>query len=372
MVIVNPSSVNNLVALKNSGAPVTLTSHPGNASLYKMSLWKCGIPEHLWDITCCKADANNWPMHRLVGGNAELLVSPEVHAKVISQTTPENRFVTSYQFTEAGERLGRFHVKAMQKCFPGAISSTSRLLLTEKEKVFDMFDYLARTRKEEVFSRSITSDGILRKTLTGEVPVGSVANSFIEVLEELDNLLFSDTPTTTKGGICYDGVIVQLSCMLVQYWQTGRIDRYDISGPDMIHYSTKPEYQKAMTEMLNHLKKWNASLIPDNIIVQMFPGTLARVGHISGHFSEEVMSRKIHMLLHGNSMDRAQKEAFWNSSKSDEKLWPMKIRPNIDHYFSQHDLLETKGVFEVAEFWRNIPFSNLQETIQRANGLLRL
>src|SRR3989344_7332469 len=129
MIKINPESISDLVALKDAGAPVTLTSHPGNASLYKLVLWSCGIPEHFWDVTCCKADANNWPMHRLVDGNAELLLTEEMYRKIMAETNSNRRYVVAYQITASGGRLGRVHVQACEACFPGALSSCSRLLL---------------------------------------------------------------------------------------------------------------------------------------------------------------------------------------------------------------------------------------------------
>lgn len=372
MIKINPASVNDLVALHQAGVPVTMTSHPGNASLYKLSLWSCGIPEHLWDVTCCKADANNWPVHRLVDGKAELLVTDELHQKILRETTSDNRFVTAYQFARDGSRLARIHVKAMQQRFPGAVSSTSRLLRSESKNIWEVFDYLARTRGHEVFARYITPDGVVRPISESGIRVHQMADSFMELLCELDKLLFSDEGIVTKGGACYDGAMVPLSCMLVQYWQTGRVDRYDISGPDMIHYATRPEHQARLSEMLGHLHRWNPRLIPKNILVHMFPGTEARVGYVRGHVSEEIMKRKAYILEHSKSLDRVRKELIWKDAKEDESKWPVQIKPSIDPYFSQHDLSSLGGEFVVDEVWREMPIAGMRDVLVRANNLLRL
>lgn len=373
MIRINPSSINDLVALKNAGIPVTLTSHPGNASLYKLVFWACGIPEHLWDVTCCKADANNWPMHQLRQGEAELLISEVLHKEIIEKTTSENRFVTAYQFTQDGSRLGRHHVRAMQACSPpNIISSCSRLLLSHKETVLDMFDFLARTKKEEVFERFITPEGILRPFSASGIKTATIAESFMGVLEELDHLLFSDEPIRTKGGACYSGIMVPLSTMLAQFWETGRIDRYDISGPDMIHYATRPEHQAKLAEMLQHLRKWNPKLIPPNILVQMFPGTVARVGYVQNHPSEKVLKRKIYALEHFGSLDKERKKSLWEQAKGDGQIWPTQIRPNADKYFSQHDLFCLGEKLMIDDFWRSLPISTIKESLTRADGLLRI
>lgn len=371
MICINPSTINDLLALKESGAPVTLTSHPGNASLYKLSLWHCGIPEHLWDVTCCKADANNWPMHRLTDGKAELLLDETLYERICRQTSPGHRFVTAYQKTKDGERLGRVHVRAMEQCFPHAISSCSRLLRSEAGRVEEMFAFLAETCPERVFTRYITPDGRLVPIRESGLARHELATSFMRVLKELDHLLFSDESKETVGGACYDGAMVSLSDMLVQYWQSGRIDRYDISGPDMINYATRPEHQASLSQMLDHLRTWDARLVPKHFAMRMFPGTGARVGHITGHVSEAVLARK-RAALQNQNPDKDAKRRMWEAAREDVRLWPSQIRPNMDYYFSQHDLLAQGGTFSVHDYWKDIPLEDMQAAFIRADSLLRI
>ncbi len=372
MIKVNPSTINDLLQLKEAGVPVTLTSHPGNASLYKLSLWQCGIPEHFWDVTCCVADANNWPMFRLQNGKAELLVSEDVYQRIKTQTNSNWRFVTAYQTTKDGERLGRVHVRECERLFPKVISSCSRLMLSEAEKIREVFSYLAETRPEIVFSRFITPEGILLPIKQSGLRNSELADSFIRVLRELDHLLFNDKPITTEGGACYDGVMVPLSTMLVQYWRSGRIDRYDISGPDMIHYATRPEHQENLSEMLRFLHKWNPRLIPATIMIRMFPGTVARVGHIPGHVSESVMSRKIHALRYQGQLPSDHKKRVWEAAKDDERHWPIQIKASQVPYFSQYDLVANGGQIKVDDFWKEVPLEGMWDKLARANGLLKL
>lgn len=369
---VTTESINDLIALRDAGVPVTLTSHPGNASLYKLVLWSCGIPEHLWDVTCCKADANNWPMHRLVGGEAELLIDEALYLRVMRETHSENRFITAYQTTRSGMRLGRAHVRAAELCFPGSISSCSRLLLQEEKRLSEMFDYLARTKREEAFPRCITADGMLRPMAGNGIRTQDMASSFISLLRELDQLIFSDDPVVTKGGACYGGVMVPLATMLVQYWQTGQTARYDISGPDMINYATSKKHRDEVTAMLAHLRKWSTALVPETIEQRILPGTTARVGHLKDHPSEEAMGRKVLMMQNGSKMSRQEKELVWAAAKDDERVWPLRIRPHIDKYFSQHDLLAMGKEFVVDEVWKGIPFSEMQKALSWTNNLLRL
>jgi hypothetical protein len=371
MVLINPQSITHLNALLARGVPVTMTSHPGNASLYKLVLWSCGMKEHLWDVTCAKADANNWPMYRLVDGAAELLVSDELHERIVTTTTPEHRFVTAYQHTKNGERLGRVHVRAMQELFHSTISTCSRLLLAHQQKVGEMFSYLAETR-DDVFTRYIQPDGVMMPVHQSTLCRYDYTSSFMGVLKELTHLLLSDTPLETKGGACYEGVMVPLATMLAQYWETGEVIRCDISGPDMIHYATRPGHQDQMGAMLAHLRKWDTRYVPKHFVTHMFPGTGARVGYIPGHVSETIMGRKIEVLTNGHLHSKDARRALWEMAKQDEELWPIAINQRERPYFSQHDLVRHGGQIVTHDFWKGVPLSEMKARLTEANALLHI
>ncbi len=369
--IINPGSINDLLTLMHQGVPVTMTSHPGNASLYKLSLWTAGIPEHLWDVTCVKADANNWPLHELKDGKRTLLVSEAFYERVLRETSPEKRFVTAYQRTNTGDRLGRHHVRAMQHLFPGQVKTCSHLLLQERTRVAEMFAYLAETR-DDVFTRYVDEEGVMRPIQISTLRRPDYATTFMRLLVELDLLLNHDAPVLASGGACYDGVMVPLAGMLVQYWQTGEVVRCDVSGPDMIHYATRPQHVAAMHEMLNHLRKWSTTLVPKRFHVHMFPGTLARVGHIPGHVSEKVMKRKLLVLRNGNGLEKEEKRSLWEEARHDNGHWPTWIDAKKDEYFSQYDLAAQGGKLIVDDHWKSIPIPELKYQLDQANALLRV
>ncbi len=366
-------SINDLCELGKSNIPVTMTSHPGNASLYKLSLWSCGISEYLWDITCSKADKNNWPKHILAKGEAIPLLSDYLIKNIDENTSQENRYVTAYLRSDLPEynygSCGRIHVRAMQENFPSVISSSSRLLLEEKEKLLEVFAYLADTWPEKTFPRFITENGVLVKREAHHVRACDLAESCMNVFSELDHLLFSDLPLTTKGGACYGGAIVPLALMLVQYWKTGETHRYDISGPDMIHYATRKDHQEELSLLLDHLQKWDSRYVPKNITVHMPLGTVARVGYLQGHHSENIMKRKL-LVTTDNNLDSEKKKMLRLEAAQDESLWPFQINPSLDKYFSQHDLSLFGKNIVVDEFWRDVPLGDIFEMLSRANNKL--
>ena len=106
VVVRNDITINDLLRAHTAGIPVTMTSHPGNASLYKLALWSVGIPEMLWDITTVKADANNQPAFRLISGKKELLLSEGKYEEIMVRECAERRYVTAYQKTKMGAYLG--------------------------------------------------------------------------------------------------------------------------------------------------------------------------------------------------------------------------------------------------------------------------
>lgn len=367
-------SINDLVELSNNGIPVAMTSHPGNASLYKLTLWSSGIQERLWDVTCAKADKNNWPRHVLSLGRAIPLLSDDRMKEVEENTSAHHRYVTAYLKTVTGQAsdlsCGRVHVRAMEKLFPSVISSYTKLLLEHKEQVLEVFAYLAETRCQEVFTRQISPEGVMTPWQDVTTRPEDVARSCMNVLEELDKLLFSDEVFVPKGGICYGGVLVPLIHMLSDYWRTGETHRYDISGPDMIHYSTRKEHQVALTKLLSHLRGLSQSVIPKNLTVHMPLGTVARVGHVAGHASEAVMRRRMVALRDSCTLDSVAKRNLKEAAMSDESLWPSQISPAATPYFSQHDLLTLGQTISVDEFWKEMPLGDMTEAFSRAKNLL--
>ncbi len=371
MVLINPQCINDLISLHRLGIPVTLTSHPGNASLYKLSLWACGIPEHLWDITCAKADANNWPTHRLKDGAAELLLTEVQYQTIMEETSRERRYVTAYQKTQCGDRLGRVHTRPMQWLFPGVVSTQSHLLLKERARLYELSEYLAETRID-VFTRYISENGVMVPVAESGISRSKFASSFLSVLEELDHLLLRDEPLETRGGVCYEGVFVQLSGMLAHYWQTGEIVRCDISGPDMIHYTSGKAYRERLGALVEHIRRWKPELVPKQFLVHMFPGTVARVGYVCGHTSEEIMNRRTFIAKEGSRLTKEARRNLRDGAVHDETLWPSTIDPKARPYFSQHDLAALGKTLSVDPFWKDVPFLEMKEHLKQAQSFLRL
>ena len=311
-------------------------------------------------------------MFRLQGGEASLLVTEDLYQRITRETNTNNRFLTAYQFASDGQRLGRVHVRAMQSCSPGAISSCSQLLLSERVRIHELFAYLAETCPEKVFTRFVTPEGVMVPIEESGLHPQDYADSFMNVLGELEHLLFSDAAIETRGGACYQGMMGPIATMLAQFWKTDRCDRYDISGPDMIRYATPPCYQESLAQMLRHIRCWKPELVPRHIAGHMFDGTVARFGYIPGHISEQVLSRKVQALTSHQQHTNEEKRAAVAAATHDGKLWPNRINPELDPYFSQHDLAALGSHIVVDEYWKTVPFSEMHATLARANGLLRI
>lgn len=317
-------TISHLLRLKDAGVPVALTSHPGNASLYKLTLWSAGIPERLWDITCAVADANNWPCHMLHDGKALPLLSPKKMYEVKEKTNATYRYVTAYLASDLleheGKSCGRVHVKAMQECFPSVVSPYTNALLAHQEKTLEMFEYLAATMREVSFPCTITCEGIKVPFVENGKSPPRLAEEFLRMLGELKALLAGDMPKVLHGGPCYEGAMVPLVHMLTDYWQTGETVRFDISGPDMIHYAQKVSHAEKLSMLLAHLRKWKPSLVPKNITIHMSLGTVARVGYVRGHVSEEIMRRKLMLVRDGDTLTSEQKKSLRVDGGADESL----------------------------------------------------
>ncbi len=379
-------TLNDLVWLHQYGFPVTTTSHPGNASLYKLSLWSCGIPETLWDITCVIKDRNNQPAHLLCDGTATLLTDTESQEQYQALVKDGAQQITAYTRLPSMGFLGRAHVKPMMQCFPAVINTQSALMNTEWERLHQIFAYLAETIPDEIFTRYIFPDGTAVKlhpnkdnTIFTASKKGSVvclrrmdlAESFRYVLSELEMLLHTDYTGLLVGGACYQGsAIAQLSVVLVQYWKTGSLVRYDISGPDMIHYATSAAYQEKLNKLMRHIAKQFPELVPKSMLIRMPVGTFARVGYLKDHVSKEILENRIEILSQG--IQNESKKMLRDKLKENHHLWPLCVEQGSDAYFSQHDLVSQGGKIVVPEYFRTMPFGKIESELGRLKNILRV
>ena len=379
-------SINDLVWLREKGVPVTMTSHPGNASLYKLSLWSAGVPEMLWDITCVIADMNNQPAQMLKGGSATTLVSNERHAAYRENAKNGIRQITAYTRTEDGRYLGRVHTSAMVSLFPEAITTQSALLNRYEKELHPVCEYLADTIPERMFQRYIFPCGAtvalspdknsrtftaIAGDMSAHIARGDLAASFANVLSELETLLTKDCVGALSGGACYQGsAYAHALATLAQYWKTGECLEYDISGPDMIHYAMSEEYRATLSGILEHIRMQFPALVPKHTVIRMVPGTVARVGCVKGHISEEITEERLALLSQQTSGE--EKKALRERAREKHGLWPITIRPAEDSYFSQHDLTDMDSSMFVPERFRKMSFADMETELVRLKNILRV
>lgn len=379
-------SIDDLVWLREKGMPVSMTSHPGNASLYKLSLWSAGIPEMLWDITCVIADTNNQPAHMLKGGGATPLISNERRAMYRENAKNGTRQITAYTRMEDGRYLGRVHTSAMMRLFPETITTQSALLNRYTKELRPVCEYLADTIPERMFQRYIFPCGATvalfpdknRRTFTANagdmsmhIARGDIATSFANVLSELETLLTRDCVGALSGGACYRGsAYAHALATLAHYWKTGECLEYDISGPDMIHYAMSEEYRATLSGILEHVRLQFPALVPKHTVIRMVPGTAARVGCVKGHISEEIMEERLALL--SQQTNGEEKKMLREHARERHTLWPIQIHPAEDPYFSQHDLGEIGGAMFVPERFRMMSFGDMETELVRLKNILRV
>lgn len=381
-------SVAEILIEKSKGTTVTLTSHPGNASLYKLSLWGSGIPETLWDVTCVKADKNNQPAYLLRGGEKTLLISNELFEEVECKTSTNRRYVTAYQYTKYGERLGRVHVRAMEKYFGDFeaetkrhLSSQSRLLLTQKEKVQTILEYLAWKDPKSHFPRCIDKNGVMIPYFPREgFSAEKIANSCIEVFAELEHLLFSEDEIVTSGGVVHGFPLVPVIASLCGYWASGSVTRYDVSGPDMIHYATTTKYQESLSLLLNDLHRNFPALVPKKFDVYMPNGVIFRTGNRMTDQSgaddrldvlcDQILNQQ--QIRRGKSegerLSDVEYEVIKDAARRLHHIKPFNINSAVDCYHSQHD----DGIVIVPQMFVNMPLSQIEERALRLKSILRI
>lgn len=159
-----------------------------------------------------------------------------------------------------------------------------------------------------------------------------------------------------------------MAVILADYWKTGRNERYDISGPDMIGYSTTPKYHAELAGILEHVRKQFPSLVPRHVIVRMSPGTVARVGCVKGHVSEKIVRERIALLL--PHTDKDKKKELRKALAESHCHWPLCVDQTTDAYFSQHDLLSLGGEMFVPDHFRSMPLGEMEAELVRVKNII--
>ena len=391
-------TVSQLLRLKENGHPVYRSSHAGNWSLYKLLLSELGLPDCIWDVTCIYHDVNNQPRYKLVEGQAIPLLSDMSLPtnRQLKQLTPYIRVKNSNQ------PLANFHVAPLKKIFGDTITSQSECLL-EYEKDFRVVFNIIEKYLPEQFGRYVLPCGCmvpLEKTTEEHyravcahgsqlIKQSELAESMIGTLKDLNNLFWGPVGYVPTGGVVYSFELVIVCYYLWMYWKFGDKTIYELSGPDLINYSTKDRFVLGLEKVFKVLALYAPTgFIPRKIEVKIVPATLFRFGYPNN----DTVAKSV-MLAHEKiqsiqTLKRQSKDIpgaldslnkmilpYVETIKNDGDKWNIFHNPSKDSFYSQHDMLLSGARMNILEEYLDVPFSSMSKILgdlpHKEKGLIR-
>ncbi len=377
-----------LIELKNQGHSVYRTSHAGNWNLYKLILSELGLPDCIWDVTCMHKDVNNQPKVQLVGGRQISLVSPDSY----SVPTLGEKHLTAYQKPREypNDTLSSFHVHPLRRLFPGVITTQSEVLLEYKHELEIIFDIVERYHPQwlgrytlpcgcmvEIKSRfSVRYAECIHSRV--EIKPRILGESAINTLEELRRLVLDPSGYIPRGGVVYSFELVVTCYYLWCYWKFGDKTIYQLSGPDMIGYATKPDFIRRVTAVLRLVGDHAPQLVPRHVDVKIVPATYMRFGYVEGDsgVSKKVMDAhyEVFTLQERKRQNRGSVQVI---NEADAVLrevipiidqygssWDLFHNPAKDAFYSQHDMAQTGGRVKIMDGFLDVSFQAMGEILR--------
>ncbi|MCX6703753.1 MAG: hypothetical protein NTV02_03655 [Candidatus Zambryskibacteria bacterium] len=376
-----------LIELKNQGHSVYRTSHAGNWNLYKLILSELGLPDCIWDVTCMHKDVNNQPKYQLVDGKKVTLIGQGAYRI----PTLGEKHLTPYHKPEncPDETLSSFHVRPLRQLFPGVITTQSEELLEYKDNLVIIFDIVERYYPQWL-GRFVLPCGCMVEIKSRfsaryaecvhsrvEIKPNTLRESAINTLEELKKLVLDPSGYTPCGGVVYSFELVVACYYLWCHWKFGDKAVYQLSGPDMIGYATKPDFIRKVGDVLRSIGDHAPQLVPGHVDAKIVPATFMRFGYVKGDsVSESVMNAhcKVVELQERKRQNKGSVEVVREADAVLKEVipiidqygssWDLFHDPAKDAFYSQHDMARTGGRVRVMDGFLDVSFRTMGEILR--------
>ncbi len=320
-------------------------------------------------------------------------------------SSPE-KYLTAYQRIAGRDTLAHFHVAPLQKLYGDLVTSQSRELLKQREKLKQVFE-VAAAHKPELFNRyvlpcgcmvdTMRKDGLIKASCShgsAEVEECNIVSSALDTLAEIERLFFDPAGVAARGGVLYSFAFAQACYYLATIWKFGEKTIYELSGNAMIRYMVRPDFVCEVEKILLLLKQHLPDLVPDHIESRIVPALAWRFGYPLGdagaatvmHAHDQIIAvqnlKRQYLRVergalpeeegHSGLQDRVQKkeEDFVRSCnriisplvgmvRKHAAQWELFSGGSDGTFFSQHDLIRNGGKMQLLEAYLDISFGEL-------------
>lgn len=348
LLIHDDMSIASLMEIENSGGVVLKTPHVGNIYPNNLAIAALGMPVLFYDRTLGTKDYNFHPHKLIVAEKSEVIADPNIlttHSKIIR--VPD----FAINKPEIGTKLADFHMNALSQAMPNArIYTYTKYIQKNKAEVMEVLE-IVTDLCPHLWTRVVDREGKITRLKADnwsdiiKFGVYGLTNSESGwIIPNVASILFHATIDASKANVA---------------------DVYLLSGPDMYRYIDG--YQDELNIVYDYVREksdWNlpevinCHIIPVsdmrfvvetentdalNILVNTYLKFVAVEDFIKNNFKKtsgasinELIKKKYEikedlLACISESVDTFRKTIFYSIEDG--------------NYFSQHDLIEGKGLY---------------------------
>lgn len=271
-------SINDLVARLREGCFVARTGHLGNHYFSNLLLFACGIPCAIFDRNLLLKDQNFWPSKIICGGKKSALAQ-ENDVLVPFSVFAEN-LNGSAQFAAGKNNPGQVHYESMQSAFGATAVYTESQFLHQRAARASEVAAVMQKIDPDLFVRTVHSDGKVEVVSEQKDAI----QGFLRANEAM-SLLVDGRPADFAGGVVPKvEATIMLHAILGQQDSTSNVV-YELSGPDMIRYALRANFQKKMQDVYQKMRQ-ELRWLPETLILVIVPSFSFRFGSLKSEKNE--------------------------------------------------------------------------------------
>lgn len=402
-----------LVALHQSGHAVYRTAHIGNQYLSNLLLVSLGLPLYLYDKTTLSRDINYHPAVKIRNGAYEKLAAPTDTLVPYATCSPEKTERAPSLFNvealpgySAGSVVRKdtpasIHYQALKKLFGDLVFTEAELFLRYEEKIAEIFSIIERHDPTR-FNRYTFPCGCmvgLSQAVPGlcharcphqekDISRENMAHEAMQLLYSLRDLVLHPETAVRSGGVVPSLALTQIICSLVGWWESGKPEVYELSGPDFIKYGPNPEFIRELKSIFSEIQKYGGPSLelPSHLYMELVPTADFRFGYIQGDPISSLMlwlyrtamemqqekkkvlarlsEKEKHMAISRTAEFGGVKNVLAQALKESKGTWDIFYDIHQQMFFSQHDLLPDKRLV-IPEQFLDMPFGEMKAFLHR-------
>lgn len=417
-------SPHELMLRRGNGYWVQRTAHLGNQYPSNLFLAALGMPFCLYDKTLLWRDQNYHPSQRISGSVPKPVVSQEKHVHG-DTLVPFAIFGDGSLLKQQWHTPAHYHFRTFAGLFPGIVTTESELFLRHEEKLCRVLMLMQERalvglhrERMPAINRYVMECGCLAsldpvspdtvRARCGhdikEVRRADLAEESISLLRTLRGLVFEPETTVQKSGAVPSLALAQAIFMMIGWWESGKSDLYELSGPDLVKYGSGRTFVAQIRSVFEAIESSGTSDLglPPALTLNIVPTADLRFGYIAGHAPSTLVFELYQCLLRlqrtkrstlgkfvprrfcaDGSYDRRIEQRFATARCFQSSLGEMKMAiqshacrwdPLYDiakaAFFSHHDL-EPGQQLVIPDFFLDMQFRAMGKFVEHVRALMK-